>query len=72
MPRRPLTGVITIDWVDTTDPDDANQPPNFGWSMRPEPMLDDQRLILLLREIANTLEEGLTAKHDDRAPPPEP
>jgi hypothetical protein len=56
--RRPLTGVITIDWVDAADPDDADPPSNFGWSMRPEPMLDDQRLILPLREIANTLEEA--------------
>jgi hypothetical protein len=28
--RRPLTGVVTIEWVDAADPDDASQPPNFG------------------------------------------
>jgi hypothetical protein len=56
--HHPRTGVITIDWVDTADPDNADQPPNFGWSMRSEPTLDDQRLILLLRQIANTLENA--------------
>jgi hypothetical protein len=55
--RRPLTGVITIEWVDAADPDDDAQPPNFGWfSLRTEPQLDDHRLVLLLREIADSVE----------------
>ena len=56
-PRRPLTGVITIEWVDAGDPDDIAQPPNFGWfSLRTEPQLEDRRLVLLLREVADSVE----------------
>jgi hypothetical protein len=71
--RHPLTGVITIDWVDAADPDDANQPPNYGWSVRSEPRLDDQRLLLLLRELINALEHDLTTDNDGHARhPPTP
>ena len=67
MPSRwPLTGVITIEWVDAADPDDAAQPPNFGWlSIRAEPQLDDRRLVLLLREIADSVESDHGSDEND-------
>jgi hypothetical protein len=58
--RRPLTGIVSIEWVDGADPTDASVPPNFGWfSLKSEPPLDDARLVLLLREVADTVEGNL-------------
>jgi hypothetical protein len=54
-PRRLLTGQVTIDWVDSADPDDVSATPNFGWSIRSEPALDDERLSILLREISDVI-----------------
>jgi hypothetical protein len=54
-PRRLLTGQVTIDWVDSADPDDVSAATNFGWSIRSEPTLDDERLSILLREISDAI-----------------
>ena len=57
-PRWPLTGIVTIEWVDAADPDDASAPPNFGWlrAANDRPM-EASRLAALLCEIAATLDE---------------
>jgi len=56
-PRWPLTGIVTIEWVDGADPDDASAPPNFGWfragNDRP---IESSRLAVLLREVAASLD----------------
>jgi len=52
VPRGPLSGRLIIEWVDAADPADASQQPNFGWSIRAEPPIDDERVSLLLREIS--------------------
>lgn len=55
VPRGPLSGRVIIEWVDASDPNDASQPPNFGWSIKGEPPIDDERLALLLQEIADVI-----------------
>jgi hypothetical protein len=57
-PRWPLTGIVTIEWVDGADPDDSSAPPNFGWlrAANDRPM-EASRLATLLREIAATLDD---------------
>lgn len=50
-----LTGQVIIEWVDGSDPDDPTVPPNFGWSIKTNPPLDDERLALLLREISEVI-----------------
>ena len=58
--RAPLTGVVSIEWVDGADPSDASEPPNFGWfGVNSEPTLEPQRLLALLREVADALEADL-------------
>lgn len=58
--RAPLTGVVSIEWVDGSDPADASEPPNFGWfGVESEPTLEPQRLLVLLREVADALEADL-------------
>jgi hypothetical protein len=52
VPRGPLRGRVIIEWVDAADPADASQPPNFDWSIKAEPPLDDERVSLLLREVS--------------------
>lgn len=53
--RTPLTGTVTIEWTDAADPDDGAAEASFGWSIRAEPQMDDERLSALLREIADVL-----------------
>lgn len=53
--KRPMTGQVIIDWVDGADPEDRSGAPNFGWSIRAEPKLDDERLAILLREISEVM-----------------
>lgn len=53
VPRGPLSGRVIIEWVDAADPSDASQPPNFGWSIKAEPPIDDERVSRLLREISD-------------------
>jgi hypothetical protein len=48
---KPLTGKVTIEWVDAPDP---NGGPNFGWSLHVDRPFDDDRLRTLLLEIANS------------------
>ncbi len=57
-PRWPLTGIVTIEWVDAADPDDSAAPPNFGWltAANDRPM-EASRLAALLREIASSLDD---------------
>jgi hypothetical protein len=50
-----MTGQVIIDWVDGADPEDRSGAPNFGWSIRAEPKLDDERLAILLREISDVM-----------------
>jgi hypothetical protein len=50
---RPLTGIITIDWSDASDANDASATPNFGWRVRAEPPIDDEWMAALLHEIGN-------------------
>ena len=58
--RTPRTGVVSIEWVDGADPGDASEPPNFGWfGVHSEPTLEPQRLLVLLREVADALEADL-------------
>jgi hypothetical protein len=52
--RRPLTGTVTIEWVDASEPDDPEAVPNFGWTLRVDRPLDDRRLRTLLLEVANS------------------
>jgi hypothetical protein len=60
--ERVRAGRITIDWVDATETDAADVGYNFGWRIKPEPPIDDDRLATLLREIAETLEPPLEAR----------
>jgi hypothetical protein len=53
--RGPLTGQVIIEWVDSADPDDPSEPPNFGWSIKTGPPMDDERLARLLREISDVV-----------------
>lgn len=53
--QRPMTGQIVIEWVDATE---DSAPPgefNFGWRIRTDPPIDDERLESLLREILETV-----------------
>jgi hypothetical protein len=50
-----MTGQVIIEWVDGAEPEDQSVAPNFGWSMRAEPQLDDERLAILLREICDVM-----------------
>ena len=50
-----MTRQIIIEWVDATE---DSAPPgefNFGWSIRSDPPIDDERLEALLREIQETV-----------------
>ena len=52
----PRSGRITIAWVDATEaPASSPGEFNFGWSIRPDPPFDDERMAALLREILETL-----------------
>jgi hypothetical protein len=52
--RKTRTGVVTIEWVDAWEPDDADAESNFGWSIRVDRPMDDARLRRLLLEIAES------------------
>jgi hypothetical protein len=52
--REPLAGTVTIEWVDSSEPDDPEAAPNFGWSLRVDRPLDDRRLRSLLLEVAHS------------------
>ena len=49
----PKVGRIIIDWVDATDDDAPTGEYNFGWRIAPDPPIDDERMAVLLHEIAN-------------------
>jgi hypothetical protein len=55
MAERSRTGQITIDWVDATEDSASSGDFNFGWSIRTDPPLDDERLEALLRKIADAV-----------------
>jgi hypothetical protein len=58
--RHALTGFLTVEWVDGADPDDASLPPSFGWSsFKTEPKLYRRRLLVLLHELAATVQEDI-------------
>lgn len=52
--RKSLTGTVTIEWVDSSGPDDPNGEPNFGWVLREDGLLGEDRLRILLLNIANS------------------
>lgn len=58
--RRPLTGVLTIEWVESADPDDPSAEPNFGWSMRCDPQIDRHHLGILIQRLAAYMEDELS------------
>jgi hypothetical protein len=51
----PMRGKVVIEWVDHSDASDPSAPPAFDWSIRARPLMDDERLSALLREIADVL-----------------
>ena len=53
----PLRGKVIIEWVHV-NPSDPSAPPEFSWSIRARPLMDDERLSALLREICRGLEES--------------
>jgi hypothetical protein len=58
--RRPLTGVLRVEWVDATNVDDGSTAANFGWfDCESQPHLDPVRLLSLLRTLADALEEDI-------------
>ena len=58
--RKPLTGILRVEWVDGADPDDDSAVPNFGWfSCDSEPPLAPERLVVPLRDLTAALEEEL-------------
>jgi hypothetical protein len=58
--RQPLTGTVSIEWVDAADPDDVDADPNIGWfGVKSEPPLDLRRMIALLRAVTASAEEDL-------------
>ncbi|WP_143046957.1 hypothetical protein [Amycolatopsis xylanica] len=60
--RRPLTGVVSLEWVAAADPADASASQNFGWfSFKSEPPLEPERLVVLLREVADSIAEEINA-----------
>ena len=67
-PPRPLTGILTVEWVDASDPDDASAPPSFGWfNCSSEPPLEPERLALLLHTLADSADEDVRAEREDQA-----
>jgi len=60
--RSPLSGTLTIEWVDAANPSDASEPPSFGWSScKQEPSeMEPERLLVLLRALTTALEEDLS------------
>jgi hypothetical protein len=64
--RRPLTGVVSIEWVDAADPDDPVAEPNFGsFGVTCEPPLEGRRLIALLRWEADNQQKMLDEEESD-------
>ena len=55
MSNKPISGQIVIDWVDATDEEHPSGEFNLGWSIRADPPLDDERMGVLLSEIAARL-----------------
>jgi hypothetical protein len=63
--RSPLTGFLSVEWVDAGDPEDANAPANFGWySISTNPPLDKPRLLELLRRLAESVQEDINDGDD--------
>jgi hypothetical protein len=59
---------VTIDLVDGADPQDASAPPNFGWQVTAEPLMDDERLCLISEsssDLARALADARPADHGD-------
>jgi predicted GNAT superfamily acetyltransferase len=57
-----------VEWVDGADPDDSSASPNFGWfNVKTEPRLDRERLVVLLREVADSIAEEVNADLSNRA-----
>jgi hypothetical protein len=55
--ERPLTGIVTIEWVDGGNADP--RPFNLGFTLRTEPALDDHRLLHLLSEVRQMIEDSI-------------
>jgi hypothetical protein len=55
MTNGPRVGRITIDWVDAADESVPSGEFNFGWSIRCDPPIDDERTAALLQEILETM-----------------
>lgn len=59
--RQPLSGTLTVEWMDAADPNDNTVPPNFGWfRFESDPPLEAPRLLALLRELFAELEEQIS------------
>ena len=57
--RWPLTGTLSVEFVDAADPGDASEPPNFGtmgFRCDPQEWWNDPRLPELLRWLADWVE----------------
>lgn len=69
--RQPLSGTLTVEWMDAADPNDSTVPPNFGWfSCESDPPLEAPRLLALLRDLAAALEEEMSYNGQDPWLPP--
>jgi hypothetical protein len=73
LPKRwPLTGVVSIEWVEGADPSDSDVEPYFGtFGVKTDRPLDRRRLIALLRWVVENEEQMLDEEEDQNGPSPD-
>ncbi len=68
--RWPLTGTVSIEWVDAADPSDPEAEPYFGsFGITTDRPLDLRRLVALLHFVAETQQKFLDDEESQNGSP---